>query len=139
MEKQKILPTRLAVRAIIVNSEQKVMLIKRAEGTYEGGKWCLIGGKPDNGEALDTAMARELQEEVESKFSLAFFAKVENPDTSTGTKWITHYFVGMSDILPKEFDSREVSAVGFFSQEEIKTMDIAFDHKEIIFSFLKSN
>lgn len=136
-EKLKKLPTQLAVRAIIVNDEQKIMLIKRALGTFEGGKWCLVGGKPDKDEDLDKAIARETQEEVDIQLPLNHYVEVENPDTSTGVRWITHYFIGNSNSLPSQLDPREVTEVAFFSQTEIEELEIAFDHKDIIRQFLK--
>ena len=60
------------------------MLIKRASETFEDGKWCLVGGKPDGDEDLDKAIARESQEEVGVQFQLTHFAEIENPDISTG-------------------------------------------------------
>ncbi len=139
MEKLRELPKQTAVRAIIVNSERKVMLIKRGKGTFEGGKWCLVGGKPDNDEELDVAVSRELQEEVGSNLPLSYWTEIENPDTSTGVKWTTHYFVGQSDELPTDFDRREVSKVGFFSQQELDDIEIAFDHRDILKRYFDSH
>ncbi|MEK7526295.1 MAG: NUDIX hydrolase [Patescibacteria group bacterium] len=136
-EKLKKLPIQIAVRAIITNEEQKVILIKRALGTFEGGKWCLIGGKPDGDEDLEKAIARETQEEVGVQFSLTPYVEQENPDTDTGVRWITHYFVGTSNNLPTQFDPREVSEAAFFSQAELEELDIAFDHKDILMRYFK--
>jgi len=136
-EKLKKLPIQIAVRAIITNEEQKVMFIKRAPGTFGGGKWCLVGGKPNGDEDLEKAIARETQEEICAQFTLTPYAKIENPDTSTGVRWITHYFAGTSNSLPTQLDSREVSEVAFFSQSEIEGLDIAFDHKEIVKQYLR--
>ena len=137
MEKLKKLPTQIAVRAIIVNSEQKVMLIKRALDAYEGGRWCLVGGKPNENEGLDRAIARETQEEVGAEFTLSLYKEIENPDTSTGIRWITHYFVGHGEIIPDQLQPDEVSEIGFFSQREIEGLDIAFDHKDVLTQFFK--
>ena len=137
MEKLKKLPIQIAVRAIVFNDEQKIMLIKRAPNTYEGGKWCLVGGKPDENESLDKAVARETLEEVGVQLPLTYYAEIENPDTSTGTRWITHYFVGNSNALPDQFDPREVSEIAFFSESELEKLDIAFDHKDVLMQFLK--
>lgn len=136
-EKLRKLPTQIAVRAIIINDEQKIMLIKRALGTFEGGKWCLVGGKPDKDEKLDKAIARETQEEVGIQLPLTHHAEIGNPNTSTGVRWITHYFVGTSNSLPTQFDSREVSEVAFFSQSELEELNMAFDHKDVLMQYLK--
>lgn len=134
-EKVDKLPVKVAVRAIIVNDEQEVMLIKRALGTFEGGKWCLVGGRPDEGENLDEAVARETKEEVGAEFILSHYAEVENPDTSTGVRWITHYFVGQTETVPNQLQTNEVSEVRFFPQAELDNLNIAFDHKDVLAQF----
>lgn len=139
MEKLKKLPTQIAVRAIIVNNEQKVMLIKRAQGTYEGGRWCLVGGKPNENEGLGEAVVREVQEKVGAEFTLSHYREIENPDTSTGVRWITHYFIGYSEILPIQLQPDEVSEAKFFSYSEIKGLDIAFDHKDVLAQFFEQD
>lgn len=138
MEKLNKLPTQVVVRAIVVNSEQKVMLIKKATNTYEGGKWCLVGGKPDENEDLDNAVARELQEEVGAEFALTHYIEIENPNSSNGVRWLTHYFVGHADVLPTKLQAKEVSEVAFFSQSELEELDIAFDHKDVLTQFFKT-
>lgn len=138
MERKRKLPIQIAVRAIIVNSEQKVMLVKRSEGTYDEGKWCLVGGRLNEGERLEKAISREVREEIDSEFELSHWTEVENPDITTGTRWLTHYFVGISETLPAKFDSREVSDVGFFTKEEIDELNIAFDHKSILMMYFKN-
>ncbi len=40
------------------------MLLKRGEGDYGAGLWCLPGGKVDYGECLKEAARRELHEET---------------------------------------------------------------------------
>jgi mutator protein MutT len=127
------IPTQIAVRAILISDERKVMLTKRAPGTYEEGKWCLVGGKPDKGEKLEDAVVRETGEEVGIIFTpSSYYAEIENPDISSGQRWITHYFIGNIDALPKQLQETEVSEVDFFSQAELQEIDIAFDHRDVL-------
>jgi ADP-ribose pyrophosphatase YjhB (NUDIX family) len=137
-EKLKKLPAQIAVRAIIVNSRQEVMLIKRALETFEGGKWCLVGGKPNEKEDLNKAITRETKEEVGAELALSHYAEVKNPDTSTGVRWITHYFVGQTETIPDQLQVSEVSEAAFFSQAELDSLDITFDHREILALFYAS-
>ena len=138
MERSNNIPTQIAVRAILINSEGKVMLTKRAPGGYEEGKWCLVGGKPDEGEKLEEAVARETKEEVGVIFApSSYYAEIENPDTSSGQRWITHYFVGNTDALPTQLQDTEVSEVDFFSQVELQEIDIAFDHKDVLMQYFE--
>ncbi len=134
------IPTQIAVRAILLNDEGKVMLTKRASGTYEEGRWCLVGGKPDKGEKLEDAVVRETEEEVGIMFSpSSYYAEIENPDTSSGQRWITHYFIGYTDALPKHLriEGTEVSEADFFSQTDLQEMDIAFDHRDVLMRYFE--
>ena len=89
-EKLKKLPVQIAVRAIIVNSKLEVMLIKRALGSFEESKWCLVGGKPDKGENLDEAV--ESEEMTPKWFDLD---KVPFNDMWPGDSyWMTLVFAG---------------------------------------------
>lgn len=139
MEKLKKIPIQIAVRAIIVNNEQKVLLIKRARDTYEGDKWCLVGGRPNKNESLDKAVVRETREETGIEFIPSPYKEIENPDTSTGSKWITHYFVGHSNMRPTELQIEEVSEADFFSQSELESLDIAFDHRDVLTQFFMTS
>lgn len=52
------------VNAIIKDSEGKILFLKRADDDdFEPGKFCLPGGKIEEGETLDQAVKREVKEE----------------------------------------------------------------------------
>jgi 8-oxo-dGTP diphosphatase len=55
---------KLVVTCCIVESDGKVLLIKRSQHKPQPGKWGLPGGKVDAGESLEAAMVRELREET---------------------------------------------------------------------------
>lgn len=50
--------------AVIVNSAGEVLLAQRPQGKRLAGKWEFAGGKVEEGEAPEIALARELQEEL---------------------------------------------------------------------------
>lgn len=50
--------------AIITDSEQRVLITKRAEHSPQGGLWEFPGGKLEAGETAIEALVRELEEEV---------------------------------------------------------------------------
>ena len=78
-------------------------------------------------------MIRETAEEVGATFHpTSYYAEIKNPDTSSGQKWTTHYFVGRIGPLPTQLQDTEVSKVAFFSQAELQKIDIAFDHRDIL-------
>jgi len=134
-ERRKNVPTSIAVRAIITNGENKVLLTKRNPADYEGGKWCLPGGKPNKDEDVALAAERELREEVGLQTALTYYKEIENPNTSTGSRWVTHYFIGLSDVIPTDLQEEEISEVGYFSKDEVEQLDIAFDHKMVLTEF----
>ena len=54
----------MAVRAIIVNDNGKVLILKRADDTLGGGKWCLPGGNIEYDQTVAEAVALEVHEET---------------------------------------------------------------------------
>lgn len=54
----------LVVAAALVNSQGEVLLAKRPEGKRLAGKWEFAGGKVEEGETPESALARELREEL---------------------------------------------------------------------------
>ena len=61
----------LAVRALLSNSEGKILILKRStDSKTNPGKWELPGGKVDQGESFDKALIREVYEETNLKIEL---------------------------------------------------------------------
>ncbi|MBG7607788.1 MAG: (deoxy)nucleoside triphosphate pyrophosphohydrolase [Verrucomicrobia bacterium] len=52
------------VCGVITNSEGKVLACRRGEGRHLAGLWEFPGGKVDEGETPEAALARELKEEL---------------------------------------------------------------------------
>jgi 8-oxo-dGTP diphosphatase len=52
------------VAAIVVDSQRRILMAKRADWQHQGGKWEFPGGKTEANETHLQALARELQEEV---------------------------------------------------------------------------
>jgi 8-oxo-dGTP diphosphatase len=52
------------VRLIVPDASGRVLILRRAPGTTDGGRWCLPGGKVDYGDTVEQAAVRELQEET---------------------------------------------------------------------------
>jgi len=52
------------VNAIIKNSSNKILMIKRKDEKIHGGKWAFPGGIVEGGESIEEALRRELKEEV---------------------------------------------------------------------------
>lgn len=53
------------VAAIVVDSQQRILMAQRAHWQHQGGKWEFPGGKIETDETHLQALARELEEEVD--------------------------------------------------------------------------
>lgn len=51
-------------KAVILNSENKILLLQRSEKSGSGGKWSLPGGALEYGEEPFEAVRREISEEI---------------------------------------------------------------------------
>lgn len=58
------LPTLLVVAAALVDDDNRVLIAQRPEGKSMAGLWEFPGGKVDPGETPETALIRELKEEL---------------------------------------------------------------------------
>ncbi|MBU0461848.1 MAG: NUDIX hydrolase [Nanoarchaeota archaeon] len=52
------------VRVILEDLEGKVLILRRAEGDFAGGEWCLPGGKVDIGQTVEQACMEEVKDET---------------------------------------------------------------------------
>ena len=57
-------PLKLVVAVALVDAEGRVLLARRPKGREMAGLWEVPGGKMDDGETPETALVRELKEEL---------------------------------------------------------------------------
>jgi len=121
------------VAAIIRNSRGEILLGKRSRKmiTYPN-VWGLPGGVIEFGETIEQAIKREIKEElgVDSEF-----IKYGKPHMDLPKKECPYQSVGLAVYCsikgtPKPKD--ETSEVKWFKPSEIKSMGLAYDHKEIL-------
>ena len=127
--------------------ELKVLLIKRQ--TYDNrpeyphqGKWALPGGFSNRDEDLDNAALRELSEETNVEgVPIEQFGTVYYPgrDVRDGkSRWLpTTIYVAVVEerMLHMIHAGDDAAEACLFSIEELREMDLAFDHKNILFGF----
>ena len=62
--KRSVRPTVLVAAVALIDAEGKILLAKRPEGKSMAGLWEFPGGKVKEGEAPESALVRELKEEL---------------------------------------------------------------------------
>lgn len=119
---------------IIRNENGDLLLLRRSyQDDFEGGKWCLPGGKIEAGEVPEYAAARELFEETGLQTELEFIQAVERKDS------ISLYFQGYihsSEFFPI-LDNEEHYAVEWVPINRIAKYDLLLDLKDILMNKIK--
>jgi len=115
-----------AANAIILN-DNKILLIKRSNYTKAfPNMWACPGGRADEGETPEQAVVRELKEEINLDFKpTKLFATGKWQDRDL------YRFLGdwSGEIKIQE---EELTEYNWFSYEEAKDLEFAFDYKEIV-------
>ncbi len=114
----------LAVSAVIFR-DGKVLLVRRARSPGKGF-YSLPGGRVEHGESLQTALAREVDEETGLKIEilgLAGWREVLPGDSATGGHYVIMSFaarwVGREPVLNEEHDDYKWLQPGRFGDLEL--------------------
>jgi ADP-ribose pyrophosphatase YjhB (NUDIX family) len=119
---------------IIINIEGKIVLIKRKNPPYG---WALPGGFVDYGETVEKAAIREAKEETSLDLeNLEQFHVYSEPNRDPRGHNISVVFTAQGIGEPKAAD--DAKEIGLFSQNDLPK-EIAFDHKNILGDYFKSN
>jgi 8-oxo-dGTP diphosphatase len=119
-----------AVNFIAVK-ENKILLARRSKNEdMEPGKWGLPGGGVDEGETLEQAIRREYKEETNCEIIELNFFKSRYLNSTLAV-----YFYGK--IKGQLKLNEENSEYKWFSEEEIKELELAFNQKEVLEDFLQ--
>jgi len=122
----------LGIPAIIIK-DGKILLGKRNEkvSCYKG-YWGLPGGLVEYGETMEQAIKRELKEELGVEAEVIKTGKVYErfPDKECKIHGadVPHYCRLKGVPSPKD----ETEEISWFTPEEIRKMDLAYIHKEIL-------
>ena len=127
----------------VIDSDLKVLLIKRASPPHEGC-WAIPGGfvrvseGDDQGEGLDDAAARELSEETGLEPGTVFLEQLYTfgtPGRDPRTRVITvaYYALVRPDLVPLVRAGSDAAEARWFSVgEELPDLELAFDHDAIL-------
>ncbi|MFZ5449770.1 MAG: NUDIX domain-containing protein [Thermodesulfobacteriota bacterium] len=120
------------VDIIIEYRDQGLILIERANPPYG---WALPGGFVDYGESLETAAAREAQEETGLTVTLlGQFHTYSDPRRDPRQHTITTVYVAQGSGQPRAADDARNLAI--FVPSHLPAV-LAFDHKRILADYLR--
>jgi 8-oxo-dGTP diphosphatase len=123
----------IGVDAIILNEDKtKVLLIKRGSKAYYG-MWGFVSGKVEWGEEIKETVVREAKEEVNldveiERFIGRYYDKRGRHPTKTMI-CLPHICKVVGGELKPGSDALEAK---WFSLEEVKNMELSFDHKQML-------
>lgn len=123
----------LVVHALAVK-DGKILLVKRAEGILEAGKWGLPGGFLDRDETLEQCAIRELKEETGYDCSVKGLMRINsNPNrrNDNGRQNVAFEIFVEAGEKTGEPDW-EQTEVKWFELNKLDLNDLAFDHATTI-------
>lgn len=104
--------------AVVINSDKKLLLLKRGEGTtWQPNKWALVGGKIEKDETPEDAVVRECKEETQLDiFNLTYCYTIKEDKVNT------NFFIGFTDNNDVKLNG-EHSEFKWVSPNEITELD----------------
>lgn len=127
----------------IVDAQLRVLLVKRREHPFKGA-WALPGGfvrvaetAADQGEDLDAAARRELEEETGLEPARVYLEQLftfgkAGRDPRMRVISVSYYALVRPDLAPFVKAGGDVSEADWFPVERLTKLELAFDHAEII-------
>ena len=108
----------------------EVFLTRRNVNPYKG-RWCFPGGHVDPGESAEQTVVREVKEETGLDFQGTFFRGFDENIPDMRVNNVVSMFEGtVSGTL--QFDPREVAEARWFPLTEAHSLDLAFQHNEVL-------
>ena len=132
---------RFGCSAVIFDeTRKKVLLTRRADN----GLWCVPGGAMESGESVSETCEREVLEETGLKVrAMRLVGVYSNPDELViypdGTKVQIVALGFEAEVISGELSlSDETTGFGYFSFDEIETMEFSGNHKQRIHDALEN-
>lgn len=130
----------VTIDALVINETQdKLLLEKRAEHLISGGKWCLPGGFLERDETTRQAIKREIKEETGYEVSKIDLFRINDKPDRAGEDRQNVTFVFLATALEKTgVKDDETEQTRWFGFDELPSEDdFAFDHYENIELLIK--
>lgn len=127
---------RHVVTGALIEKNHKLLLVKRAADTVEGGKYAHPGGYLEHGETIEQGLLREVKEETGwTGTILKLFRINDNPQRDRGNVDFIYLVKPLKQIgQPDE----EIEKVEWFDLDKLPSKkQIAFDHWENIQLYLR--
>lgn len=134
---------RHAVVDAVIIKDNKILLTKRAPSLRAGGKWAIPGGYIERDETTLEAVMREVLEETGYSCAVDQLFTVLDSPTRRGDDRQNISFVFTAQLIEQintELDQAEVTELRWFDLAALPAAsDMAFDHLEIIWEWIKQN
>jgi len=123
----------IGIDAIILNNNKtKILLIKRGSKAYHG-MWGFVSGTVEWGEEVGEAVVREVKEEVGLNIKIIkFIGRYYDKKGRHPFKTMICLPHICKVISGKVRAGSDALGARWFSLEEVTSMDLAFDHKQIL-------
>lgn len=124
----------VTVGAIAINQDKRVLLVKRAEGMHNGGKYTIPGGFLDRGESTAEGTLRELKEETGYDGEILNLFRInDNPNRPKEDRQNVDFLYLVKIVGGKETENKEISKIFWVSKDDLPgDEEFAFDHRESI-------
>jgi mutator protein MutT len=125
------------VRLVVPDARGRVLILRRAADSTDGGMWCLPGGKIDYGDTVEKAAIRELQEETSLRAtSLRFLFYQDSLPPAPGRMHCINLYLKCAaegDVILNE-ESVEAAWIG---PQDLSRFSISFRNDEALVRYWK--
>lgn len=110
------------VAAAIINDQEQILCFQRGPGRSLANKWEFPGGKIETGESEETALIREINEELHADLTIIRFVDQASYDYDFGTVNMKVY---LGTIKDNQFSLTEHLQAKWVHKQDLMSMDWA--------------